>query len=1319
MPPTASTSIKVSFYDGAGTLNPDYYGQLCDNRTDFSLLINGDSSKVLTAKLFVDSDATTGSATQKQFACQMGSATTVALTGSTGHNAYDFANNGLYALKAVVVLNETGYQTLFGRFSVGGAPETSSYTYRYETAINTFASATVTNPTDIQNDGTINVSVPFNPTINSADTRRPEIVVFTFDVIEGGADTDNREALQSYSVVQGYAPLGAYTLNTVKLANHNKYLMSVMGVFSDGFTVNKNVEDPIRVVKAPVIKTLIPYGMGLDGVGAGDDSISSVMDVTMETEETGNFSSGSTILFRLSQGESTFYTYEVNVKTGTNPVYNILKSDLSFTANSSPVQSNVNGKKFYRFNVTAFRTYDNDLEKVSAPVSGDFTLDITPVPSVSLYNLWSKVAVNSTTYQVTIDSEVTQAKWDSLAECGVAGKFSKTPFFGTGKVGLYSDLDKTSTQFKFEISSDGGQNFAALTSLRLCQGLNASSDGEDRTNWVRLLDYPVLSNSQGLYDNITWHTPVLGQNQPNMYFLANCPQNASAVIKVSIVAQGATLPGGTSSNVVKVMNKVNTPVTQNAYYSILNNKLYVAVDDNIATSNDKLMSVLFTSNLDSPNDLKVVQKPSGNTNNIFTFEVASPDKRGLSNPALFQVKHTVDDDNNTSGSDLTGLAGPVTSVVCYNPPTKENFVISNVYRKTKNDNNESSFDFNVAFNDNNNATIKGLRAYFFAANVPKVFVKDVLVEEQTAPVTLTLSDKSFYSSWTNLSAGTLEFVPLYDDNDLDGTAVVREVPSEQKTYQIYKVEPIDSTPADLTGGVIQQDTTLTWSGDSGSAYSLFDGATELSSGIAANGSIYSYTFLANSLSQGQAMNLALKKKHTLPVIPENLTGFGVSGTPATFKNFTGSEPVVVSRNNRGVFTATENVTVTSLLINASAAGGLSYYIGVQKFALVSGLTYQSSLVYETTYYRPYGQNIGDINVPIPSVVLNAGEQLNVDYIGYGGDHQVRALAGNALPLTVGYTKPAPAPLDYGAPELIQYGPRTTIDFTAISVDTATMAVAIKRNSNTTQLVSSHSDAALSHPVDTNITLKRLCINTLPLAFSSGPGSTATKQVGFVENIYDLPGDSVGSLLNIRMTVEAGVAYSAKVGSGNTVNLNSSSVILDQGPIKQYRVGGKPIVTNRSVVYTVENNKIKFPLCVNTNGLWEEGVSSITAICVQDSDFTDASDLNAGNGGTVIVTFTPGAPTKSYDVGSAASANDATDNLAPLETRIAPSEDLSDGVRAIESSECTIQMGDLRSNDTTWLSIPDNGFDTTKPINVMVIVACRLGSAYVSFVASSL
>jgi hypothetical protein len=1325
--PPASTSIKVLFYDGAGTPNTDFSGQLSDNRTDLSITLNGDSTKVLTAKLYIDSDAATGTATQKQFPCQMGCATTVGLTGSTGHNSYPFAENGLYALKLILVMNETGYKSLFGKFSVAGATETPSYTYRHETAINTFASATVTNPNDIQYNGSIELSVPFDATTNPADTRKPASMVFSFDVIEGGADTDNREALNSYSVVQDYAPSGAYTLTPVKLANHNKYLCSITGVFSDGFTVNKTVAVSLRVAKAPVIESIVPYGLGVDGLGAGTDSISSVMDITMQTEETGNFTGDPHIIFKFTQtgalDEPTFYEYKVQVKSGVNPVYYIQKADLQWSGNLDRlVQSNVNGKIFYQFNVTAYRTYDDTLIKKSAPYSANFTQDVTPLSSVSLYNQWSKVAATNYINEVTIDSVVTQAKWNSMAETGFVAKFSKTPFFGNGIVGLYSDLDKTSTKFKIEASSNGGQNFSAVTSLRMGQGSNASSDEEDRNMWASLLDSPLLSNPDGLYDNIPWPSQVLGQNQSPLYILGECPQNASLVLKVSIVAPVATLPNGTSSNVVQITNKVNTPVVQPAFYSISNNTLVASVDDEFATSNDILTGVRFTSNMASPNDFVFAQKPGGNTTNKYDFHVANIDstKRGPSAPVVYQISHVVD----TKTFIATGLKGPETSVVCYNPPTKHNFNLSNVVRNTVNNDAVSSLSFNVAFNNNNNATIKGIRAYFNAANnVSRVFVRDVLLSEQAALVTITLSDKSFYSNWANLSAGTLDFVPLYDDFELNGTPIVREVPSEQKAYEIYKVQPISSTPASLVGGLIQKGTTLNWSGDSGSSYSLVDGVTDLSSGIVAAGSNYSYTFSANSLSQGQSMNLNLKKKHTLDAIPQNLTGFVVSDAAAgTYTNFTGSEPLSSARSNRGIFVAPEKVTVTSLFMNAGAVRSYSYTLTVFKTdsngsnAIYIGST---TTVYES---ETTGAIDREVFIPYNSVVLTAGEQLVVDYILFSagsGDYEVRQLPGGALPMTVNYMKHIPTPVTYGAPAVLEFGPTTVVTFTAASVDTSTMAITVKRDTNATQLKASHAQVALSHPELTNVTIEQLCNGVIPLTFSSGPGSTADKQAGSVDNLYSFTASQLGWLQDLKMTLEAGVAYSVKVGSAATVLQNSSSVRLDQGPYKALRVAGKPSVSNRSACYTVESNRISFQLSIDANGLMVEGLSSVTAIIVQNSDFTDASDPNAGNGATMIATFTPAASIKSYDVASPALGNDATDNLAAGETRSVDPEDLSTGVHAIESGAVTLAIGNLGSNDTTWLSLPAAGFDATKNINVLVIAATQRGSSCLSFTASHL
>lgn len=940
MTTTASTSVRVNFYNADGSLNTDYSGQLCDNRSDVSLVLNGDSTKVLTAKLFVDSDAATNTTTQKQFSCQMGTATTVGLTGSTGHNSYAFEENVLYSLKAFIVLNTSGFPNLQAMFSISGATETPSYTYRYTTNLNTISDPIVTNPTDVEYDGSMTISAPFDPTTNPGDNRLPVDMVFKFDVMEGGSDTDNKEALNSYSVVQAYAASsGEYTLSPVKLTNHNKYAISLTAVFADGFTVSKNVVDAVRVVKAPVITQVEPYGLGLDGLGAGDNSLSSVMDVYMETEETGNFTGNDKILFKLSQGETVYYTYELDVITGVNPVYYVVKSDLTATGSLVPVSTTVDGAIFYTFNVTAHRTYDSDIFKASAPVSANFTMDITPVVSVSVDNAWVACGVNSDK-AVVIDTVLTQEKWDSspesgynsLPETGFVAKFSKTAFFGTASTGLFKDLDTTSTKFKVESSSDNGENFSPVTSLRMKQGASASSASEDRVQWLSLLDLTSITNGDGLYDNIPWATAVLGTSQPPIYIMGDCAQDAYFVLRVSIVAEASTAPSATVSNMVKIMNKVNTPVEQNAYYSILNNKLYVAVDNDFSTSNDKLTSVLFTSNLDSPNDSTVVSKPDGNINNQFTFEVASPEKRGASDPVEFQIKHIVDDDNNTNGSDLTGLAGPVKTVVCYNAPTIANFDISDFTYNTVNDDTESSVTFKVSFNGDNDSNIKGVRAYFSATDVSSVAVgDDVLRAAQTnplTPVTITLSDKDFYNTWADLSAGTIDFVPFYDDFEDTGVAVEREV-SAQKSYGLYKVEPNSSVTATLEGGVVQAATTLKWSGVSGSSYNLVASSStpnpdgDLSAGIVASGSDFSYVFAADTLSVS-SISLALKKQQTLPEVPADFTDnnnyyYGLAAEtfsgPVTNVTFT---PVSVDTSSMAI-NVNRGSNVTDLLTTHVAA----------------------------------------------------------------------------------------------------------------------------------------------------------------------------------------------------------------------------------------------------------------------------------------------------------------------------------------------------------------------------------------------------------------
>ena len=851
---TITSSVKVTFYNANGTLNAGYSGSLADNRSSVSLLLNGNLEGVSSATLYVDSAVATSN-DRKPFQCTLGEKTTVVQGLSSNKFEYPFVNNSSYSLRCRIVFNDD--TQIDGKFSISGANPTPIYNYLYTTLLNEFSSATVTNPAQIQNGSSIFVNAPFDRTINTVDIRVPVKVKFTFELKEEGLDTDNLEALAQYSAIQSYSSTGTYELLENDLTNGYSYALTIEGVYADGYTIYENVTDFIPVIEAPVITLVSAYGAGLNNDGAGDSLISSVMDVTMETHI--NVTDGEKILFKLSQGGVTYYTYEVDAKTASDPVYYIVKSDLKATLNSNPaLTTDEGGNAFYRFDVTAVRNYA-DVEKESNVYSEDFKLDITSLAAVSVVNQWTVLGLVDSV--LALDSELTQAKFDLISETGYAAKFSKTAFFGTGiATGLYADLDTTSTQFKIEASVNGGTSFDPVTSLRMKQGSAASSAAVDRAQWMDLLDDTPITNASGLYDNIPWATAVVGTSQPPMYFLADCVQDASLVLRVSIVANIATLPDPTNSNTVNIMNKVDTPVAQNAYYSIAENKLYVVVNDSFASSNDDLTGVLFTSNLASPNDSLLVAKPAGNTTNVFMFEVASPELRGSTTPVVFQIAHVVDDEN--GGAVITGLQGPETSVVCYNAPTRANFTVSSVSLKTVSQDEVSSAQFNFSMNDDNNSYIYGLRVYFSADGVSSILV-DEIVRAADSPREINLSGQSFYSSWTDRTVGTLTFAPLYNDNNADGLTVLREASSQTMGFTLRKVQTLPGVVPSLQGGIVEESTVLSLtSAPSGYSFVLTEGAEDLSEQVVSS----SYTMAADTLTAGIEKILNIKTSVTLSAV---------------------------------------------------------------------------------------------------------------------------------------------------------------------------------------------------------------------------------------------------------------------------------------------------------------------------------------------------------------------------------------------------------------------------------------------------------------------
>jgi hypothetical protein len=307
------------------------------------------------------------------------------------------------------------------------------------------------------------------------------------------------------------------------------------------------------------------------------------------------------------------------------------------------------------------------------------------------------------------------------------------------------------------------------------------------------------------------------------------------VLAVSLLATGATRPTATQSNRIRVMNKVNTPSTgETASYNVPSSVLTVNVVNSDA--NDKMTGVLFTSNLKSPDDSAVVKNTA--VINSFTFDRTGVTKDSISvltdTECKFKIAYNVTDDN--GGSDITGLQGPEITVPLRNLPSRANYVITDFDYKTMNDHAQSSFSFNATFNSNNSTNISGLKCYFNTTadfSSSSVMVRDVKRSDgmlsgsdTVQSITVRLDNNStLFSSWTDLSAGFVEFVPYFTPTT--GSSDLEEVPVQQTRYGIYNVLPIASVPATLEGGVVQAATTLKWTGAAGNSYNLSSGASDL------------------------------------------------------------------------------------------------------------------------------------------------------------------------------------------------------------------------------------------------------------------------------------------------------------------------------------------------------------------------------------------------------------------------------------------------------------------------------------------------------------
>ena len=565
MPPTlpvTSSFIQVDFYNTTisetgsiilGDKNTAYYGKLFDHRNHFTCSlktnVDGEPADFKDATLSIDS-FNKSSNVSKMITLQVDGADTIVVketsttTSFVSSDTFPFVNEDTYSLKMLIELfgpEVDGIRptiVLVGKFTYGSVtPSPQVYKFIYRETPDEFVSTpppVITNRGEIQKGSSIKITAPM--AFVEKDPRRPKTVKVKFDVADVEEGDTNSEFLSTFISEVVYLESGLYEFPDNKLENGYQYKATLQAVYEDGYKPFINIPELLSVFNPLTITNVLSYGLGLDGLAAGDSKISNIMDITMKTDEPGVFTGGETITFTLTQTGSNivFYTFTVPVQTGINPVYNIDKNTTYVASPSigSIVESSRanGGGTFYRFQVTAQRSYTRGtgadaytVDKVSNSVTSDFALDINSLGPVLVDNQWTTLGVVNR--KVELDSQLSQAKWDLISEYGYLAKFSKNEFFGTGITGgLFQDLDKeASTKFKVELSQDSGVTFAPVKSLRMKQGTAASSATEDRTQWISLLDQTALTNDEGLYPNIPWtSTQALGPQQPPLYLIADC-----------------------------------------------------------------------------------------------------------------------------------------------------------------------------------------------------------------------------------------------------------------------------------------------------------------------------------------------------------------------------------------------------------------------------------------------------------------------------------------------------------------------------------------------------------------------------------------------------------------------------------------------------------------------------------------------------------------------------------------------------------------------------------------------------------------------------
>lgn len=884
---TDTTSVQVDFYTASSADSSTIVGStivdaiLIDRRNHLLLNLNlccNDISKFVSAQVVIDAFPASSYSSLQSFPLRLGQNyigrdDTVSSTDIK----YNFTDGYRYSIKIKVLSKENGtdISTLYSKYTYGSSVSVTSYNYLFrEDGGDVFddGDAKVNDLDKIKNGSSISIKCPLVlaranvDEVEGRDNRVPHSVLFTFDEVDDYNEphnSDNSEQLSSYSVIKNYIASGDYTLSENDLINDSIYLVNVTGIYSDGHTVSKTLSDKIHVITSPVIHSVTAYGLGQDKLDSGVPTISSIMNVflTKLTAPVKIQTASNNVRFELRQGETTFYRIDVPVES--TAVSGLIKytiennDDLETVLTDDPPNQNADGS--YDFDVVAIVEYmqmdsEDKITKTSEPFSANFNSDINQLPAFSIHNAWVAAAV---TVVGGVRKVTSTAGYQAAPEFGIVGKFSKHDFYGSGIIsGLYQDLDEVvdgvaTTKHKFMVSINGA-TAVPVKEIYQMQGYDSKSDQAMYIELLNKAQTDSLTSDDGEYPNIPGTGK--GSEQPAIYFWIpkqttnSFVQQDSVVVSIQILGPNkeTTRPDSTSSNEHVVVHKVNKwPAAdqmgsdKEPSFSGSGETGVFTVPINNPTSNTGdfyLKSATLKSDL-NPTHVTQTQSNGG----VFDITVTDPSKRGNDEEVTYQVYYTIDDPNGENGNvDIEGPLSQEYKIKLNDAPTSNNITINNYEYAVYNDDDKSAFSFNVSFNDVDDTSVSGLRAYFESDNIPKKFLREVSRSDgDNQSITVTLQDGDSESEgvyqdgikiidedgeksdglWENFEDAVISFVPYLKSGQQTSEANI------SVDYDIYHAPDLDVVEdVGLIGGVKEsyKDTKATWLDNLVELYGSYD-----------------------------------------------------------------------------------------------------------------------------------------------------------------------------------------------------------------------------------------------------------------------------------------------------------------------------------------------------------------------------------------------------------------------------------------------------------------------------------------------------------------